>query len=158
MVAAGGFLGTEHRAFSGSGSHVGLRVSLCWVLLSYLVSQLPAPSNPFKPALSGLAFSTQHPGSCHRPRTLGKMSGLLQNTLELYLTPGSCPNQKYIGWNLQPILCKFQYDASEPGGWRRKSALDHRPDMPPHHPALLAPLFICTILLMNAASSHEVIF
>lgn len=39
------------------------------------------------------------------------MSGLLQNTLELYLTPGSCPNQKFIGWNLQPSL-------SKPGGWR----------------------------------------
>lgn len=39
---------------------------LCCMLLSCLVSQLPAPSNPFKPALSGLAFSTppwQLPGA-----------------------------------------------------------------------------------------------
>lgn len=46
MVAAGGFLGTEHRAFSGPGSHIGLRVSLCWVcwaiwLVNCLLLQTP---------------------------------------------------------------------------------------------------------------------
>lgn len=98
MVAASDIPGMACRTSGGPGSHVGSMVLLlCWVLLSRLVSQLPVPSDPFKPAPSGLTFPTHHPGSCHRPRALGKVSGLLQNMLELYLTPGSCPIQKYIG-------------------------------------------------------------
>lgn len=96
MAAAGGFPGIELLVLHGPCSHAGSTVLPGWLLLSCLVSQLPAPSNPLKPAPSGLAFPTYHPGSCHRPRALGKVSGLLQNTLELYLTPGSGPNQKYI--------------------------------------------------------------
>lgn len=98
MVAASGIPRMACRASGGPGSHVGSMVLLlCWVLLSCLVSQLPVPSDPCKPAPSGLTFPMHHPGSCHRPRALGKVSGLLQNMLELYLTPGSCPIQKYIG-------------------------------------------------------------
>lgn len=125
-------------------------IQWCWVLLSCLVSQLSTPSNPFKPVLSGLAFPTHHPGSCHSPRALGKVSGLLQNTLELYLTLGSHPIQKYFGWNLQPSL-------SKPGDWRRKAASDHRPDIPPT-PSLLALHFICTVLIINAIPSYAVVF
>lgn len=113
VVAACDLLGTACRPFSGPGSHVGSVLLPCWVLLSCPVSRLPAPSNPFKPAPSGLAFPTHHPGSFHGPRALGKVSGLLQNMLELYLTPGSHPIQKYIGWNLQASW-------SKPGGWRRR--------------------------------------
>lgn len=72
--------------------------------------------------------------------------------LELYLTPGSRPNQKYIGWNLQP-------SSSKPGGWRKKAALNHRPDIPPHPPSLLALLpFICTVLPTHAIASYEAVF
>lgn len=142
VVAADGFPGIERRAFSGPGSHAG-----SVVLLSWLVSRLPAPSNPFKPAPSGLAFPTYHPGSCHRLRALGKVSGLLQNTLELYLTPGSRPNQKYIDWNLFKL-----------GGWRRKAAGDHRPDIPTPTPILVGPLYICTVVLINAVPNDETVF
>lgn len=114
-----------------------------------------APLNPFKPALSGLAFSTHHSGSCHRPSALGKVSGLLQNILELYLTPGSRPNQKYMGWNLQR-------SPSKPGGWRREAALDHRLDMRPTHSIFVVPSpqpsFTCTVLLNTTLSSCEVVF
>lgn len=79
------------------------------------------------------------------------MSELLQNTLELYLTPGSCPKQKYIGWNLQP-------GSNKPGGWRRKAALHHSPDSLPTPSILWASLSICTILSINAVSSCKVVF
>lgn len=137
MVAACGLLGGECLVLHGPCSHAGSVVLPSWLLLSCLVSQLPVPSNSLKPAPSGLVFPTYHPGSCHRPRALGKVSGLLQNTLELYLTPGSCPNQKYIGWNLQPSL-------SKPGGWKRKAAGKQGPDTPPHPLSLLGP-FLFTL-------------
>lgn len=129
---------------------MAITVLLCWVLLSCLVSQLPTSSNPFKPALSGLAFSTRHSGSCHGLRALGKVSGLLQNTLELYLTPGSRPTQKYIGWNLQP-------SSNQPGGWRKKAAWITDQILCPRPPSFWPPLFICTILIDYAVSSYEVV-
>lgn len=74
MVAASDIPGMACRTSGGPGSHVG-SMWCCYcagVLLSRLVSQLPVPSDPFKPAPSGLTFPTHHPGSCHRPRALGK--------------------------------------------------------------------------------------
>jgi hypothetical protein len=86
-----------------TGSGAGQRIC---ELVSCL---LPEPHS----APSGLTFPTPS-WQLSQAQALGKVSGLLQNTLELYLTPGSCPNQKYIGWNLQ--LSRASLGLEEEGG------------------------------------------
>lgn len=150
MVAAGSFLGMEYRAFCGPGRHVGSMGLPCWVMLSvWLVNCLLTQTHLNQLHLAWLSQHTILAGVTGQ--STGQSVRPLQNTLELYLTLGSCPGQKYIDWNLQLSL-------SKPEGCRRKAAWDHGPDVPRHTPSLLAPLFICTVLLINAVPSCEVLF
>lgn len=128
MAAAGGSEDGGHRASQGCGDVTALHVA---ELSGWLIN-CPLPQTHLN-QLCLAWLSQHHPGSCQGPRALGKVSGLLQNTLELYLTPGSRPNQKYIGRDLQP-------SSNKPGGWRRKAALHHSPESLPTPPPPSSPL------------------
>lgn len=96
-----GLPGNGAQAFHVPGSHISLMVLPTVVLLNCLLSHLPATSNTFKPAPSGLAFPIYYPGTVTGLEHWAKCQTCCKIQLALYLTLDSCSKQKYIGRNLQ---------------------------------------------------------